>query len=75
MNRRPAQLLTLLYPRAWRERYGAEFEALLLDGRGGLRIASNVVWSALTEHIFSLRGMKMNRIPRLWAQFCVPIWQ
>ena len=27
MNRGVAHLLTRLYPRAWRKRYGAEFEA------------------------------------------------
>ncbi len=51
MNPRTARLLTSLYPRAWRERYGAEFEALLQTGRGGLRTSVNVVWSALGEHM------------------------
>lgn len=63
MNSRLAHLLTRLYPRHWRERYGAEFEALLQSGRGDLRTdlradlrtGANVVCSALREHIFPSR--------------------
>jgi hypothetical protein len=36
-----------LYPRAWRQRYGTEFEALLETGGGDLRTWANVLWSAL----------------------------
>jgi hypothetical protein len=64
VNPRLAHLLTRLYPRAWRERYGEEFEALLQTGRGDLRASANVVWSALHEHIFPTRGGKMDRDPR-----------
>ncbi len=64
MNPALARLLTRLYPRAWRERYGAEFEALLLDGRGGLRTAADVVGSALSERIFPTQGGNMDRDPR-----------
>jgi hypothetical protein len=50
-----AHLLLQLYPRAWRERYGEEFEALLLAGRDGIRddlgAAVNVIWSAFKERI------------------------
>ena len=42
-----ARLLIALYPRAWRERYGAEFEALLEDGRGGMGAWTDVVRSAI----------------------------
>jgi hypothetical protein len=59
MNRVVAHLLTRLYPRAWRERYGKEFEALLQDGRGDLRTSANVLWSALREYIFPTRGANM----------------
>lgn len=58
-----ARLLTRLYPRNWRERYGAEFEALLVEGRGGVRAWANVVWSALGERIFPTRGGIMDRNP------------
>jgi hypothetical protein len=58
MNRRLARLLTRLYPQAWRERYGEEFEALLLAGGNDLRTWTNVVWSALGERT---RGGKMNQ--------------
>jgi len=61
VNRALARLLIWLYPRDWRQRYSEEFEALLLAGRGGLRTAANVVWSALGEHIFSIRGGYMDQ--------------
>jgi steroid 5-alpha reductase family enzyme len=63
MNPRLAHLLMCLYPRTWRERYGVEFEDLLRTSRGDLRTLSNVVWSALCEHIAPTRG-HMNQQPR-----------
>ena len=63
MNRTVAGLLTRLYPRAWKERYGAEFEELLRAGPGGLRTSANVVWSALFERIFPTQGAQWNRTP------------
>jgi hypothetical protein len=59
-----ARLLTRLYPRRWRERYGTEFEAFLQTGRGDLRMAANVVWSALWEHIIPTGGQKMDQDQR-----------
>jgi hypothetical protein len=38
MNAKLAHLLVCLYPRPWRERYGAEFETLLQTGGSGLRV-------------------------------------
>ena len=61
MNRAVAYLLTRLYPRAWRERYGQEFEALLQDGRGHLGTMANVLWSALGEHILPTRGGNVDQ--------------
>jgi hypothetical protein len=61
MNRAVARLLTSLYPRAWRARFGSEFEALLESGQGGLHTFVNVVLSALREHIFPTQGGKMNQ--------------
>jgi len=55
-----ARLLTRLYPRRWRNRYGVEFEALLESSRGW-RSAANVVWSALSEHIIPTGGSPMNQ--------------
>jgi hypothetical protein len=60
MNPRLAHLLVRLYPRAWRERYGAEFEELLQDGDGGLRTSANVILSALYEHIIPTQGGNMD---------------
>jgi hypothetical protein len=67
MNRVAAHLLTCLYPRDWRKRYGVEFEALLQAGRGGLRTSANVVWSALCEHISPTRGANMDQHPNSFA--------
>lgn len=51
MNRRAAHFVTRLYPRVWRERYGDEFEALLLTENGSFGALLNVARSALKEHI------------------------
>lgn len=64
MNPRVAQVLTSLYPRRWKDRYGAEFEAFLLAGPYGLRAFTNVAFSAFCEHLFPSGGLKMNRLPR-----------
>ena len=69
MNRVVAHLLTCLYPRSWRSRYGAEFESLLQTGRGGLRTSANIVWSALCEHIFPTPGLKKDQDPRSFGAF------
>ncbi|MGA2537880.1 MAG: hypothetical protein ABSF53_17835 [Terracidiphilus sp.] len=62
-----ARILVRLYPRAWRERYGAEFEALLLDGYRGFRAniaaVANVARRAAYERIFPTQGDTMNRDP------------
>jgi len=63
MNPRFAHLLMSLYPRRWRERYGVEFEAMLLSGRGGFGASANVVWSALSEYFFPTQGGNMDRDP------------
>jgi hypothetical protein len=64
MNPRLAHLLVCLYPRDWRERYGEEFEALLLASRHGMGTPFNVAKSALLEHIFPIGGRKMDQNPR-----------
>jgi hypothetical protein len=64
MNPTLARFLTRLYPRAWRERYGAEFEALLIAGRGDLRTSVNVVCSAIGEYIFPTQGGTMDQPTR-----------
>jgi hypothetical protein len=56
VNRRLAQLLTRLYPRVWRERYGAEFTEFLQDCESGLRPWANIVGAALREHAFQRLG-------------------
>lgn len=59
-----ARLLVRLYPPAWRDRYGEEFEALLAAGPGGVRTALNVVWAALCERVSPTKGDAMGeRLP------------
>jgi hypothetical protein len=55
-----ARLLTCLYPRRWRDRYGAEFEALLESSGCGWRGAVNVLWLALRERIIPTGGSPME---------------
>jgi hypothetical protein len=76
MNPHFARLLIRLYPHAWRERYGAEFEALLETGHGGVSALANVVWSALGERIFPTLGGNMEQsqfrsgcVRAPWAMF------
>ena len=63
MNPRLVHLLTRLYPRAWRERYGEEFAAFLESGPGDFQAVANVVWSALYERLIPTRGNPMNLNP------------
>ena len=64
MNASLARLLTRLYPRAWRERYGAEFAAFLEAESGGVRALANVIWSALGERMVPTRGGDMDQSSR-----------
>ncbi len=63
MNARLAYLLTRVYPRRWRERYGVEFEALLRAGSGGIGTCADVLCSALRERILPTRGKTMELHP------------
>jgi hypothetical protein len=55
VKRNLARFMTRLYPRSWRERYGDEFEVVLLTQHGSIRAVLDVVWSALKEHAFPVR--------------------
>ena len=50
-ERRPAVTFMGLYPRAWRNRYGAELEALLEAERLGFRAGLDLVRGALDAHL------------------------
>ena len=64
MNERLARLVTRLYPHSWRDRYGEEFEALLIAQPGSLRGIINVVRSAFREHIIpTYRSSERQLIP------------
>ena len=80
MNPRLARALVRLYPRAWRERYGVEFGALLEDGPGGVREVLDVMGSALGERALpTIGGDKMSSSSRMktwslrapWAVFVI----
>lgn len=68
MNCSIARVLTRLYPRAWRERYGSEFEEMLLTDGGGLREAADVIWAAFMEHVSPKRGGGMDRESRSFVE-------
>jgi hypothetical protein len=68
MNRRLARMLVKMYPRAWRERYGAEFAAMLEDGPGGLGTALNVIAAALSERVLPTKGGEMTGTSR-WEKW------
>jgi hypothetical protein len=63
MNPRLARLLTRLYPPAWRDRYGEEFQALLELGPGDALTIANSIRAALREHIIPTRGHTMDPNP------------
>lgn len=63
MNPKLAHTLIRLYPRAWRDRYGEEFAALLESNPGRPAQVANVVCAALRERIFPTQGGKMDRHP------------
>jgi hypothetical protein len=69
MNPRLARMLVRLYPRAWRERYGTEFEAVLERGRGDFQTFANVVRSALGERLFPTVP-DSNTGPTLFQSWC-----
>ncbi len=54
--------LIRLYPRAWRERYGDEFEALLDDVALGWRDAANIVRGALKMHLNGGSLLKLSAV-------------
>lgn len=69
MNPTLACLLTRLYPRAWRTRYGLEFEAFLQSRPGGLCASANIVYSALKEHLLPTRRGNMEQ-PTPFQSLC-----
>jgi hypothetical protein len=53
MHERLRRVLVRLYPRAWRDRYGAEFTALLEDSGGGWRFTLDVLWRGIAMRMRS----------------------
>lgn len=80
MNRKLAGALVRLYPRAWRDRYCAEFRAMLEERPDGLGAVVDVLLSALSERILpTVKGEEMVATSRWvtwgarapWALFAV----
>ncbi len=65
--------MTRLYPRSWRDRYGAEFEELLKTGHGDLRTLADVAWSGLRERVFPSHRLPPDQAtqPASFHSFCV----
>lgn len=63
MRPRTARLLVLLHPRAWRDRYGAEFLALLEISPEDLPTLADTLRSAIREHLVPAHGGSMNPAP------------
>ena len=61
MNPKLAHRLVRLYPRAWKQRYGEEFQAMLETVPSGFQTLSNVIWSAVYERIIRTGGHKMDQ--------------
>ncbi len=62
MNARVAQILTCLYPAAWRLRYGEEFQVFLEANPFTLRAVLNVIGWALYQRVSSFGEHKMNKL-------------
>ena len=61
MNPKLAHRLVRLYPHAWKQRYGEEFQAMLEMEPGDSETLANVIWSALYERMVSKGGHKMDQ--------------
>jgi hypothetical protein len=59
-----ARLLTRLYPRRWRERYGDEYEVLLETCQGDLLTLANIIRSGIGERIFPTQGGTVEQANR-----------
>ncbi len=63
-----------LYPRSWRERYGAEFDALLDDLGANPRIALNVLTAAINMQVLRLKKIA-SAVLLGAAALCLASWQ
>ena len=68
------RLAAKLYPRAWRERYGVEFEALLDDTGTDTRIAFNVLMEAIGMRVHTWRGVTLPVLLAMAALSLASYW-
>lgn len=71
MTRQVARFLIGLYPLSWRARYGAEFEAFLIQETAGIREIVDVMCCAFREHIILLGEFRMTNLQRsiVWMAY------
>jgi hypothetical protein len=71
MTRRVARFLIHLYPLSWRARYGAEFEAFLIQENAGIREVVDVACCAVREHLFLFGELTMTNLQRsvVWMAY------
>jgi hypothetical protein len=68
------RLAARMYPRAWRERYGEEFEALLDDAGADGRAASNVLVGAVLMHFQRRKKMGAAALLAIGAILTASWW-
>ncbi len=57
MKERLTHLIVSRYPRRWSDRYGEEFEQLLVDEGNSMRTLLNVGWATLKEHLVTTQAL------------------
>jgi hypothetical protein len=57
VKERLAHLVTYLFPRCWRDRYGKEFEGLLMEEPASTGTLLNVGWAALKERLVPTQAL------------------
>jgi capsular polysaccharide biosynthesis protein len=61
------RFIARLYPRSWRQRYGAEFDALLEDVRPDGPTVANVLTGALVMHIRTWKSWKILGVAAMFG--------
>jgi hypothetical protein len=71
MTRPLARFLIGLYPLSWKARYGAEFEAFLIQENAGIREVVDVMCCAFREHLLLLGEFRMTNLQRsiVWMAY------
>jgi hypothetical protein len=68
------RLAAKLYPRSWRARYGAEFDALLDDIGADFRTACDVLTGAVAMHVQQYKTVGSAALPAAALLFLTSWW-